>query len=57
MEKNFNLNQNVGMVMNGGEHVQIEGMAFFDNRKYFMFSPDDPKPNQVSSFRTLGIVQ
>ena len=25
MEKNFNLNQNVGMVMNGGEHVQIEG--------------------------------
>ena len=57
MEKNFNLNQNVGMVLNGGEHVQIEGMAFFDNRKYFMFSPDDPKPNQVSSFRTLGIVQ
>ena len=37
MEKNFNLNQNVGMAMNGGEHVQIEGMAFFDNRKYFMF--------------------
>ena len=24
MEKNFNLNQNVGMVMNGGEHVQID---------------------------------
>ena len=39
------------------EHVQIEGMAFYDNRKYFLFSPDDPKPGVVTTFRSRGIVQ
>lgn len=41
----------------GCEHVQVEGMAFYDNRKYFMFSPDDPKPGQVSAFRSRCIMQ
>jgi len=41
----------------GCEHVQVEGMAFYDNRKYFLFSPDDPKPGMVPTFRSRGIVQ
>lgn len=41
----------------GCEHVQVEGMAFYDNRKYFMFSPDDPKPGLVSAFRSRCIMQ
>lgn len=43
--------------LEGCDHVQMEGMAFYDNRKYFMFSPDDPKPGQVSSFRSRCIMQ
>lgn len=39
------------------DHVQMGGQAFFDERKYFLFSPDDPIPGQVPRFRGLGVAQ
>ena len=39
------------------DHVQLGGQAFFDERKYFLFSPDDPIPGQVQKFRGLGMAQ
>ncbi len=38
-------------------HVQLGGQAFYDEKKYFMFAPDDSVPGQVCSFRGLGIAQ
>lgn len=29
------------------DHVQLEGQAFYDERRYFLFSPLDPAPHQV----------
>jgi len=59
MKMNINAQQLNGCehVETHDEHVQIEGMAFYDNRKYFLFSPDDPKPGMVPTFRSRGIVQ
>lgn len=39
------------------DHVQMGGQAFYDERKYFLFSPDDPVPGQVARFRGLGVAQ
>lgn len=39
------------------DHVQMGGQAFFDERKYFMFSPEDPIPGQVARFRSRGVAQ
>ncbi len=39
------------------DHVQIGGQAYYDERKYFMFSPDDSVVGQVQKFRGLGIAQ
>lgn len=38
-------------------HVQLGGQAFYDESRYFIFSPDNPIPGQVSRFRGLGIAQ
>lgn len=54
---NEHVQVNVENVQVNDEHVQVEGMAYYDNRKYFLFSPDDPKPGLVSTFRSRGIVQ
>ena len=56
-EQHMNDNRQHMNDIQGCEHVQVEGMAFYDNRKYFMFSPDDPKPGQVSAFRSRCIMQ
>ena len=39
------------------DHIQMGGQAFYDERKYFMFSPEDPIPGQVARFRSHGVAQ
>ena len=39
------------------DHVQLGGQAYYDEKKYFMFCPDDPVPGQVQKFRRQGIAQ
>ena len=39
------------------DHVQMGGQAYYDERKFFMFSPDDSVVGQVQKFRGLGIAQ
>lgn len=39
------------------QHVQLGGQAFFDENKYFIFTPDDPVVGQVRKFRGLGVAQ
>ncbi len=38
-------------------HVQLGGLAYYDERKYFMFSPDVPVPHSVPRFRWQGVAQ
>jgi len=38
-------------------HVQLGGTAFYDEKKYFMFAPDEPMPGTVARFRGLGMAQ
>lgn len=38
-------------------HVQIDGNAYYDNSKYFLFTPFDPVPGRVPSFRHPAIIQ
>lgn len=43
---------------NGCQHVQLGGMAFYDDRKCFMFSPDEPVPDVVQRMRRMhGVAQ
>ena len=43
---------------NGCNHVQLGGMAHYDERRYFMFAPDDPVPNVVQRVRRMcGVAQ
>ena len=39
------------------QHVQIGGQAYYDDRKYFLFSPDAPVPQAGESFRKAGVGQ
>lgn len=39
------------------QHVQIEGVAFYDERKYFMFAPDISVPHSTPRFRLQGVAQ
>ena len=39
------------------DHVQLGGQAYYDERKFFMFTPDDPIVGQVQKFRGLGMAQ
>ena len=48
--------------MGGGQegapvHVQLGGQAYYDEKKFFMFTPDDPVVGQVQKFRGLGMAQ
>ena len=52
--KNINSNENHG---DHCQHVQIGGQAYYDDRKYFLFSPDTPVPQAVESFRKTGVGQ
>ena len=43
---------------NACQHVQLGGMAFYDESKYFMFSPDEPEPDVVRRMRRMhGVAQ
>ena len=43
---------------NGCQHVQLGGMAFYDESKCFMFSPDEPVPDVVQRMRRMhGVAQ
>ena len=43
---------------NGCQHVQLGGMAFYDDSKCFMFSPDEPVPDVVQRMRRMhGVAQ
>lgn len=56
MKKNNNktnvLNTNIGV-----QHVQIAGVAYYDESKYFMFAPDFIGKNRVPSLRMRGVAQ
>lgn len=42
----------------GCDHVQLEGVAFYDERKYFLFSPLEPVPGVVPRMRRMaGVAQ
>ena len=43
---------------NGCQHVQLGGIAFYDESKYFLFSPDDSVPDKVQRMRRMhGVAQ
>ena len=43
---------------NGCDHVQLGGMAHYDERRYFMFAPDYCVPNMVQRIRRMcGVAQ
>ena len=43
--------------INGCDHIQLGGMAYYDEKKYFMFTPNEPVAGQMASFRRRGIAQ
>ena len=44
--------------LNSCQHVQLGGMAFYDESKYFLFSPDDSVPDKVQRMRRMhGVAQ
>ena len=59
MKKNVNNQQvqNLQVNNNGCQHVQLGGVAFFDEGKCFMFSPEEGVRNKVEGFRSQGIAQ
>ena len=59
MNKNYQVNNQVENQNHGDhcQHVQIGGQAYYDDRKYFLFSPDAPVPQAVESFRKAGVGQ
>ena len=43
---------------NGCNHVQLGGVAFYDERKCFLFTPDQQGVrDQVPGFRSQGVAQ
>ena len=60
MKKNINNQQvqNQQVNNNGCQHVQLGGVAFYDEGKCFMFSPEEEGVrNKVEGFRSQGIAQ
>lgn len=44
--------------INSCQHVHLGGMAFYDESKYFLFSPDDSVPDKVQRMRRMhGVAQ
>ena len=39
------------------QHTQLSGQAHYDDDRYFMFTPDDPQPGQVTRYRRMGVAQ
>lgn len=38
-------------------HVQLGGLAFYDNCRFFQFCPDNAETGQVPRFRMSGVAQ
>ena len=48
-------NQQVNI--NDCQHVQLGGMAYYDDKQYFLFSPDSVNQGVVETFRRHGVAQ
>ena len=49
---------NLGQQNNGCDHVQLDGVAFYDGSKCFLFTPDQQGVrDQVPGFRSQGVAQ
>ena len=59
MKKNVNNQQAKGQqVNNGSQHVQLGGMAFYDESKCFLFAPNEHGGGEkVQGFRSQGVAQ
>ena len=59
MKKNVNKQQvNGQQVNNGSQHVQLGGMAFYDESKCFLFAPNEHGGGEkVLGFRSQGVAQ
>ena len=59
MKKNVNKQQvNGQQVNNGSQHVQLGGMAFYDESKCFLFAPNEHGAGEkVQGFRSQGVAQ
>ena len=42
---------------NGWQHVQLGGIAYYDDKQYFLFSPDSVNQGVVETFRRHGVAQ
>lgn len=52
------INNTINNQFNGCNHVQMGGMAHYDERRFFMFAPDDPAPYMVQRIRRMcGVAQ
>lgn len=52
------INNTTNNQFNGCNHVQLGGMAHYDERRYFMFAPDYCVPNVVQRVRRMrGVAQ
>lgn len=52
------INNTTNNQFNGCNHVQMGGMAHYDERRYFMFAPDYCVPNMVQRVRRMcGVAQ
>lgn len=57
-ENNNSDNNTTNNQFNGCQHVQLGGMAHYDERRYFMFAPDYCVPNVVPRVRRMcGVAQ
>lgn len=45
------------MENNNIKHIQLGGQAFYDEKNFFMFTPDEVEVGQVRRFRGLGFAQ
>ena len=49
--------QNQQVNNNGCQHVQLGGIAYYDDKQYFLFSPQESGVNKVPRFRSMGVAQ
>ena len=49
--------QNQQVNNNGCQHVQLGGIAYYDDKQYFLFSPDSVNQGVVEAFRRHGVAQ
>lgn len=49
--------QNQQVNNNDCQHVQLGGIAYYDDKQYFLFSPDSVNHGVVEAFRRHGVAQ